>query len=533
MQASASPQYGYAPSMGGTPNMPQVAQELQSQGRNGDTVMVHMSPQEVGGLQALAQMNGTSLTINPMTGMPEAFKLGKFFKKMLPTLLGAGLAATGVGAPLAAGIVGLGSTALTGSLKKGLMAGLGAYGGASLAGAAGLGGKISENAFGVLGDKAGIFGANMGAGLASQGLAPAFGANLTNAANVSLPANLTTPIAQTGLGASAFPTSAELAASFTGTAGGTVAAPALSLGTGALSNAASNAVAQGLTQAAPAGGFFSKFAATSRQGLPGLLSKYAPYAAAAGVAAPFMSTGYKDPGTGAINNSYQGPYYYEDRKPQFASSTDELIGSSAERDYFGVDQPGVYNVQNQLTVPGSQTPKGTPVVQSILNPKAKKGEPMYTFREVPYGMEPPPLTYEQYLQMMGSRGMFGMPGRAKGGEIDLKDGAFVVDARTVSELGNGSSEAGQEVLARLGGRAIKGPGDGVSDSIPARIGKDQPARVARDEVVFSPESVKRIGKGDHKKGAKKLYDMMHKAHKARKKAGRGSDTKLAKGLGAL
>ena len=54
---------------------------------------------------------------------------------------GAALMATGVGAPLAAAIVGAGDFALTGSLKEGLMAGLGAWGGASLAeglGSAGL-----------------------------------------------------------------------------------------------------------------------------------------------------------------------------------------------------------------------------------------------------------------------------------------------------------------------------------------------------------------------------------------------------------
>jgi hypothetical protein len=68
------------------------------------------------------------LTINPHTGLPEAGLL----KRMLPMVIGAGLAATGVGAPMAALMVGGGYTAATGSLKKGLMAGLGAYGGAGL-----------------------------------------------------------------------------------------------------------------------------------------------------------------------------------------------------------------------------------------------------------------------------------------------------------------------------------------------------------------------------------------------------------------
>jgi hypothetical protein len=122
---------------------------------------------------------------------------------------------------------------------------------------------------------------------------------------------------------------------------------------------------------------------------------------------------------------------------------------------------------------------------------------------------------------------------AKGGEVDMKDGSFVVDARTVSELGNGSSNAGIERLAVMGGRPVRGRGDGVSDSVPARIGRRQKARVARDEVIFSPEAVARIGGGDHSKGVKKLYALMDKAHKARKRAARGQDTKVAKGLGGL
>jgi len=134
-----------------------------------------------------------------------------------------------------------------------------------------------------------------------------------------------------------------------------------------------------------------------------------------------------------------------------------------------------------------------------------------------------------------SNAEFGMPNNpelAAGGPVNMHNGAFVVDARTVSELGNGSSNAGIELLQRLGGQPVRGRGDGVSDSVPARIGGKQEARVARDEVIFQPKAVKRLGGGSAKRGTQKLYAMMEKAHKARKRAGRGQDTKLAKGLGA-
>jgi hypothetical protein len=124
----------------------------------------------------------------------------------------------------------------------------------------------------------------------------------------------------------------------------------------------------------------------------------------------------------------------------------------------------------------------------------------------------------------------GMEEFAAGGPVNMRDGAFVVDARTVSELGNGSSNAGMELLSRMGGKPLHGPGDGVSDSIPARIGGKQEARVARDEVIFQPDAVKRIGGGSEKRGTAKLYSLMDKAHKARKKAKRGQDTGLRRGL---
>jgi hypothetical protein len=54
----------------------QSPQGLASLGRNGDTMLVHMNPTEVAGLQSLAMAHGGSLTINPNTGMPEAFNLG-------------------------------------------------------------------------------------------------------------------------------------------------------------------------------------------------------------------------------------------------------------------------------------------------------------------------------------------------------------------------------------------------------------------------------------------------------------------------
>ena len=112
-----------------------LANHLQTAGRGNDSLLVHMTPGEVQGLQSLAMAHGGSLTINPETGLPEA----GFLSGLLPTILGAGLAATGVGAPMAALMVGGAGAVATGSLSKGLMMGLGAYGGAGLGAGLGLG----------------------------------------------------------------------------------------------------------------------------------------------------------------------------------------------------------------------------------------------------------------------------------------------------------------------------------------------------------------------------------------------------------
>jgi hypothetical protein len=107
-----------------------AAKHLASHGRGPDTTLVHMTPGEVASLQSLAQQHGGSLTTNPHTGLPEA----GFLSALLPMAAGAGLAAMGMPAGYAALAVGATSAATSGGdLKKGLMAGMSAYGGAGMA----------------------------------------------------------------------------------------------------------------------------------------------------------------------------------------------------------------------------------------------------------------------------------------------------------------------------------------------------------------------------------------------------------------
>ena len=85
-----------------------------------------------------------------------------------------------------------------------------------------------------------------------------------------------------------------------------------------------------------------------------------------------------------------------------------------------------------------------------------------------------------------------------------------------------------------GGRLLKGPGDGVSDDIPAQIGARQPARLADGEFVVPARIVSELGNGSTDAGAKRLYAMMDRVQNNRRKSvGKGKvavDSKAYKHL---
>lgn len=156
--------YNQAPQAG-------LASLLASRGRNGDSMLVHMAPSEVKGLQALALAHGGSLSINPETGLYEA----NFLKKLLPTIIGAVLTPLtgGLINPFTAGLlVGGVETIRTGDLGRGLMAGLGAYGGAglstALAGTGAAAGAVTSEAVTKAGAEAAAAAAKEGATQAAQ-----------------------------------------------------------------------------------------------------------------------------------------------------------------------------------------------------------------------------------------------------------------------------------------------------------------------------------------------------------------------------
>ena len=96
------------------------------------------------------------------------------------------------------------------------------------------------------------------------------------------------------------------------------------------------------------------------------------------------------------------------------------------------------------------------------------------------------------------------------------DGGEMHGSRGIADLGSYSD----------GGRLLKGPGDGVSDDIPAIIGHKQPARLAEGEFVIPARIVSELGNGSTDAGAKRLYLMMDRIQQGRHKT-MGNKTQFA------
>ena len=135
-------------------DLKQQAKNVAAQGRFGDSMLLHVNPAEMKGIAS-----SMPITINPETGQPEAFL--PFLAPILGSLGFSALAGTGaLGATLAAKPLlasaigsGLAQTAVTGDLKKGILAGITGYGvGSALqgAGAAAQGAKAGTAAEGAI-----------------------------------------------------------------------------------------------------------------------------------------------------------------------------------------------------------------------------------------------------------------------------------------------------------------------------------------------------------------------------------------------
>lgn len=450
-----------------------AAQHLASKGRGPDTTLVHMAPSEVRGLQALAKAHGGSLTINPDTGLAEA----GFLKNILPMVVGAALSPfiTPMGA---AALVGGIETARTGDIGKGLLAGLGAYGGAGLtsglsnAGAATVAPEAGAQAVGSTAAEMGTTEGMTQALSANTGVGSSMGINSFDAANIGQ-----TPLDPSKVSAY-------------GQAYSQAAQPSLAniqTGFGQLGTEAGRAaVYDALPKyTLPAAGAALVNAATPEPEVPGMPGEedYGPYKLKR-LSANFQGSTPVQPNP-----------YYRPTGLGYAEGGDVMMAAGGAYD----DEPMGDDVGMAAGGIAAYAPGGAirDLPESVGVPRTG------IFRDTDSD-----TARKDALEAA----MIRNKKLAKASNIKLAS----MPKTSVKGLGDVEEMAGGGLGGYSdGGRMLKGPGDGMSDSIPATIGRKQPARLADGEFVVPADVVSHLGNGSTDAGAKKLYSMMDKIRKAR------------------
>jgi len=138
------------------------------------------------------------------------------------------------------------------------------------------------------------------------------------------------------------------------------------------------------------------------------------------------------------------------------------------------------------------------------------------------GMHANDSTFSDTFQPQGTRAFNGNPQQMMGLLSSLMQGKPAGNSSAQMASGGmasgGISDAGYNLGGYSdGGRLLRGPGDGVSDSIPAQIGNKQPARLADGEFVIPARIVSELGNGSTEAGAKQLYKMLDRVQQARSK----------------
>ena len=425
----------------------QLANQMQKRGRGKDTMLVHMSPREVGGLQTLAKAAGGSLTINPDTGLPEA----GFLEQVLPVVAAAGLTYLTAGAAAPALSAALGSTT-----AGGILAGAGAGALVSGATAAATGRDAGQAALmgGLGGALSGGLGAYGDAGAATQQSA-------IQAGSSTLPAPA--PVAPIPSGTPSSPV--DFNAGLAGTSPTVPSAPPTPTPAGPVSPA---------------------------QLAEGVANKTYTIDQANQYGKAFTDVYSKAPTPGSD--------FYATSNPLTKAGILALPGLGAAYGYDAVPMPGQeqYDENSPYRMRLSRNFQGATPVQP---------NPYYRAQYAAGG-----IAGASYPQAGIDRTQYATPSQMPtsaevvNADYDTKVNPYTGMARGgIADLGGYSD----------GGRMLKGPGDGMSDSIPGVIGGRQPARLADGEFVVPADVVSHLGNGSTDAGAKKLYAMMDRIRQAR------------------
>jgi len=437
-----------------------AAEHLASKGRGPDTTLVHMSHGEVKSLQDIAKAHGGSLTVNPSTGLPEA----GFLSSILPLVAGAALGPAGFGiasSAMGAGLmVGAGSMLLNPrqSLGQGLMAGLSAYSGAGL-----------------------------GEALALQGMQAAAGPEAA-ASFVGPPTEQT--VANLAKEKAAYANSGFMDRV------GTMSKGVASLG-----------------QQGGMSGFVSNLGGPVKAGMTG-----------ASLAAPaIMQSEDRTVPVPQVDRDPGQQYTYY---PGAALPTPEPNIQGRENAYYSggyrpkttTPMPNNFGVNNIGRLMADGGAVGWPAGESVMK-MADGGVSGYGFGGI--------------IDLINNNPEFAKKFHGAFDEADPGK-KYMYDAQNqqyTQQMASGGVSDDRYNLGGYsdGGRLLRGPGDGVSDSIPAVIGKKQPARLADGEFVVPARIVSELGNGSTEAGARKLYAMMDRVQGARASTvGKGKVAKNSK-----
>lgn len=406
--------------------MRHIVDAIAAQGRNGDDELLHISKGELRDLKTLGNALGIKTTINPKTGIHEAFN----WIKPLATIAGGtvGFVASGfnplgaaAGASLAAGAT---TAAQGGSTNDVLMnaaiSGATAYAGAGIASGLGEAGAATA--------EVGTEGVTQGV---TQGVTEAGTQGITQGATQTM----ATPATEAGIQGLAV--NPNLVAEAAPQAAASTVAPTTESGIQGLRLAPELA---STTTPPPVPQSFTDKMIAGFQKTPGmeLVDKYGTKAVGAGLGLGTL---------GAMPNSY--------------GDTTE-VDESGQPKYKGETYYDKYGYMRARAVPLAA---GGNVYVGYNDEKAA----------------------------------------AQGGPISSFDNNYAAGGG-ISDLGGYSD----------GGQMLRGPGDGVSDSIPAVIDGKKPARLATGEFVVPARAVSELGNGSSEAGAKQLYGMLDRIQNARK-----------------
>ena len=517
-----------------------VASYLASQGRNGDSMLAHITPEEA----ALLKRRGGSGTINPVTGLPEFFlkkmfkSIGKAVKKVLSSPVGRILGTIALGMVLGPAGIGLqlGSTAAASAAINAGLAGAGA----TLLGGGSLKEALISGAMGYVGGGGTIMGASP---------LSAVGGILPGAAGSALNTGLSTGLIGAGIG--------KLGGMSTQDAlrmGLTSGASAAAL-QGLQNSRAGDATAQAQPQAQPQAGSPAQPGGVGQTGAIGttgtaqdLLASTSQGAPGGSMPADYQAQFYKDIGIDprTMSQTSVGP---SPTNIQIERGTLGMtgIGDTARqiireplnvaKDIYNTNlspsRPGLPADAGVITKYGPAVAAGTALIGATGGMKSTPASENPAFDRNYTGMDymrdnpemfrgglsayTPPTTPQSPIVPASSYSTIpmGPPSTVIPMGATMNPGGIAQPYNVAGMYGVPLiyGQDGQPRRMAKGGDAkvtqfprrngpINGPGTGTSDDIPAML--------SDGEFVFTAKAVRNAGGGSRRKGAARMYKLMKK-----------------------